>query len=334
MYYIILHEILSNTQSIINTVTTDSSFQNDFISIFNHINVHNDLSYTINLHSCEIFKHENNLKKGWIYNSVQPSKTIICKLSLIKINDIIINPLNNWLIIPESTNLTESKGSTDNNDTNDHSDINDIDDIITDAENDTVIDNDSVNDDINYIECKIKTIYLDKQPKPTFAEIVSKTFDSINTDISLPNINIETPNNQYDQYDQYEPLHSDQYDSQYGDNQYYASPKQSFSSARYNQYDYDYDYQYDTQYLIDKQQHLMEMGYNNNKNVPQLSNCCANFYYQQSYQPYNWTPQITQSQTPPIIPTPIKPFSIDLISELKTKIKEPNYGLKSKLKLD
>lgn len=325
MYYIILHEILSNTQSIINTVTTDSSFQNDFISIFNHINVHNDLSYTINLNSCEIFKHENNLKKGWIYNSVQPSKTIICKLSLIKINDIIINPLNNWLIIPESTNQL---------DTNDTTDINDIDDIITDAENDTEID---TVDDVYYIEYKIKTLDLndiDKQPKPTFAEIVSKTFDSINTDISLPNIEIQDNT----EYFKYEPLHSDEYD-------------------QYDQYDTQYDdqyyNQYDTQYLIDPQ-HLMEIGKSDNVPYQQLPNCCANYYYHQQsyqsyqsyqpyqpYQPYNWTPQNqsqiqpqTQSESNLITPTPIKPFSIDLISELKTKIKEPNYGLKSKLKLD
>ncbi len=86
MYFIKL-EGENNSSQIINKITTTDTYKQDFQIIYKHLNKEGEYFYEMSEYKMNIMKHENVVKKGYIYNSKQNVIKKMFVLSLIKIND-------------------------------------------------------------------------------------------------------------------------------------------------------------------------------------------------------------------------------------------------------
>ena len=105
--YLILIKFLTN-QQVINKVTTDLDWVENYTQIFNQLSLaqQNNNTYTIN-HESKVMTIENSIeitKKGWIYDYTTQKKTVICTLHLIEINNDYTCAFNS-INIPTQTQL-------------------------------------------------------------------------------------------------------------------------------------------------------------------------------------------------------------------------------------
>jgi hypothetical protein len=102
----------SSSEEVVNKITTEAQWKDDFMRIFDHLNKEKLYSQTIdeNTKTMTIYESTEVVKKGWVYNSTQKKNDTICTLNLIKIHH--LNITEPKVVVIHTESQTDEEEST------------------------------------------------------------------------------------------------------------------------------------------------------------------------------------------------------------------------------